>query len=698
MPFRPQHALHLTGVLLSLAPLLLPVLNGSDAQAAISGLHWDVPEIVDTAVDGLGPAASTCVVRWNDTWLVVYAKNGEIYARTRLSSGWLPAVQLSDGSATSVRPVTCAGEQLYVFWEDDRRGHREIWSRFWNGADWSAEECVSDDDFASRRPSATHDRSLGGACLVWEDSTDAGFRARARWHVNGEWAQPLTVSSSTSDAREPVVAQLEHAAGLRIIWSDARHGEPEIYTCAAYGPGLLSAEERLTYLAGACRRPSVHAERAWIGDWVYDHVVVGFEVRPSGAQPEIYRMTYDQESWNLAPLTVVDGSPSIEPGAAGFLYPHASCGVDQGIGLDLITWSEPVISGRTRTILARIDGNYAQLDTLTTAGLSPVFVVATAGEPEAELLAVWIETVSGAQKLLARHGSQPGCRRTEIQRGPALLIAPEGVPPTILQALNACTGEPVEGEPLQIAFFPALDLELTWDPEQEHPTVHAITDADGNAAFSIRGGGCSQAGMAVAGCDGSDSGDGPSWGGARSPDVDGNCIVDLGDLDYVRLMAGTTDFCADLNGSGQVDDLDVAIVEATLGDHCSGVAALEDDEPDDAIPSADGLTSGGPALRIWPNPAGTMVRLELSLRSSVTGGSSQADPESGSLAAAARIEIFDVGGRLIRTLPLGGASMVLWDLRDEQDTPVPSGVYFAHPRAHGQADNQRLARTILITR
>jgi len=669
----------------SLGLLGILALTGPDAHpvhAAIPGLHWGVPEIVDSGVSGLGPSTSSAIARWNGSWFIVYARDDEVYARTRQASGWLPAVRLSDGLGSASRPVACASGNLYVFWEDESRGHREIQSRFWNGTSWSAPECVSDDELPSRRPSASGNPPLGGVCVVWEDSTASGFRARARWHVDGEWAEALTITASSADAREPVIAQLEHQAGMRIVWSDGRHGEPEIYTCAAYSPGLISGEERLTYLSGACRRPAIHAERAWIGGWAFDHVAVCFEVRPAGAPSEIHRLVYDQDNWNLMPLTAVDGSPSTDPGVSSFVCPRVTCEADMGTALDLVTWAEPVISGRSRAILAHLEGNTAHFDTLTSAALSPAFVAVEAMEPDAELLALWVESYAGTPTLVARPGLLPGCERAEIQRGPALLIAPAGDPPTILQVQNSCTGAPMADQPLKVVFYPALDLELTWDPEQEHPFVCATTDADGRATFAIRGGGCSQAGLAVASCEGDDSGEGPSWGGVRSPDVDGNCIVDLADLAYVREREGTTDFCADLNGSGRVDLFDVAIVESTLGDHCSGVAAIGDDPGDDgAAPS--GSSAPALSLQAWPNPARRGVRLELVQRipapehpipPSATAQSTAVLPSS------ARIEIFDVGGRLVRSLPLPTPSSTVWDLLDAQGQPVPSGVYLARLR------------------
>ena len=79
----------------------------------------------------------------------------------------------------------------------------------------------------------------------------------------------------------------------------------------------------------------------------------------------------------------------------------------------------------------------------------------------------------------------------------------------------------------------------------------------------------------------------------------------LYDVAYVRAHLGTADFCAGLDGSGIVDNTNLAIVEASLGDICSNLTG---------VPIG---AAGGPgvplSLRILPNPAGksAVLRLEL---------------------------------------------------------------------------------------
>lgn len=91
---------------------------------------------------------------------------------------------------------------------------------------------------------------------------------------------------------------------------------------------------------------------------------------------------------------------------------------------------------------------------------------------------------------------------------------------------------------------------------------------------------------------------------------------------------------------------------------------------------------GGPGaphwVGAWPSPSAGAVRFALQL-----GGQ-----------AVERIELVDVSGRLVRSLPLPvrarGPVTTDWDGRDSRGMAVPAGIYFARVRAGGQSLVQKL--------
>lgn len=90
----------------------------------------------------------------------------------------------------------------------------------------------------------------------------------------------------------------------------------------------------------------------------------------------------------------------------------------------------------------------------------------------------------------------------------------------------------------------------------------------------------------------------------RSPDVVGSCVVDVLYRAYVKARFGSSDFCADLDGSGVVDVLDLAFVDSMLGDYCS-------DAPG-AVPRDDSaFPSGSLSFSLAPNPAHERAEITL---------------------------------------------------------------------------------------
>ncbi|MBM3286865.1 MAG: hypothetical protein FJY88_05890 [Candidatus Eisenbacteria bacterium] len=646
-------------ILAACLPLLFLVSTPS-SFAQIHDPEWDPEEIVDIGDLGMTGSSGPDAVHtpdwqpWNgrDEWHVVYEKRGDIYHAMRIAGIWQAPEPLTDDPAVSRDPkLAFIGDRLIVVWEDDRRGHPEIWARLWDGGSWGAEIALTDNMFRSSAPAIAGGQTEGYA--VWEEgpeglTTVAGRRYEALGRL---WFGIETISPGGCTASEPSIACEPWSDQLIVAWADAMHGLPEIYLRERQWGGWAEPV-RLTDLPGACRKPSVHAEQC-CGDIVTSQALIAFEHEDSGPM-EVWVGCFESgaPTW-VQQVSPEDGRASRSPQMHGYTFVQMDM-IGGVIPRYWITWTDDAPPGaRSHQVgLIEICGAPSWSGTLSDAGIETSSIAGIEGSPMAGVLATWIEERQAATCLVAKPGSILGCQGFEFHAPLSILLTPAGSRDNAAVCSNACPGGgPVEGLVMTLSFAPPLDADLTWDEIQLHPTIPPeTTDADGRVELRVRGGGCSTAGRVRLIANGLEV---RNWLGAKSPDVNGDCAVLQNDLVYVMSRMGTADFCGDLDGSGLVDAADAAIVQASLGDLCSQLVSVEE--------SAD-LASG---IRIEPNPSrGTVV-----IRVDSAGSPDQ------------KVEIFDAAGRLIRVLPERGqdgrGGAIIWDATDERGSAVSSGLYFA---------------------
>jgi hypothetical protein len=647
------------------------LLLASSGFSAISNLVWSDPEIVDSPVPEVSSPSGASVLTVEDVMHVVYVKSGNVFYRARTASGWQPPEPLTTGLADARNPHLAFGVgALHVVWEDSRLGHPEVWTRRFAGSAWSAEECLSEDTVPSSGPVIAG--SQGNACLVWQEGIGTAARIVSRICSAGAWQSVEAVSLGTAAAIEPSISSLspEFDDGVySIAWSDARHGQYEIYVRmrdwnqVGFGP-----EIRATDLPGNCRRPSAHCEIC-CGDVIDIDVHVVFENDQTGVPETWAACMMPYGGTQVLILSPNDGVPSQRPSAAGFSFLSDFPPLGGYFPRYFAAWADiPGTGARTHPMIDEpFCSPSGQSETISQLGLSACVVSASEGTPFAPINALWVEEHDGQPALMLRRGTLPGCQYLEVQAGP-IILAPEGFPADTVQLINDCTSLPLQGD-VELRFDNVLDAALAWHPGQPHPIIpRQHTDPQGRVTYSILGGGCSSAGWVYIMIDGV-----ALWGvqGAKSPDVNGDCLVGQDDLTYVESKTGTSDFCADLDGSGAVDRADVAIVQATLGDLCSHLVGLD---------PADGTTRL-PALQVSPNPCRERALLKLAL------------PAAGLVHAG----IFDVAGRAIRDFTISGqagVTLLNWDLQDQAGNRVPDGIYWAIARVNGA----RLQRPIVVLR
>ena len=660
------------GFLLTLA--FAAALFAPASRAQIPDLEWADPEIVDQGVpdvsstSGASAAHTPAWLSWGQgEWHVVYAKDGHIYHRVRTATEWLPVERLTaDGAIARDPHLAFGGGYLHVVWEDARTGHPEVRTRRWNGASWSADECLTCDATASSQPVIAGGYS--GAIVAWQESTGSGGAIRGSEWNGSSWGLTQAISQSPAAATEPTVtAEMEMLGTYNVAWTDTRHGAPEIYLRTGYVDYDWEPEIRLTDLPGGCRHPSIDSE-ACCGDAIATQAFVLFEYDGSGTV-ETYEACYNYfQGTYVQQLSPGDGIPSLAPSACGFTLEAESCALmGGGVGSQYFgCWTDSLGPHVGNCTVRAFEMCYPQpeSDLIPATGYAKAALACVEGDPLAGLMALWIEDRVGVPTLMAQRGSTTGCYREEFTPKSVILLAPEGIPADSVRLFETCGGDPVPQRPAGLSFSSALDAALTWDPEQPHPDLPvAYTGSDGNAIFSIRGGGCSQTGWVYAWCAPPDPGMYTVLvHGAKSPDVDGDCLVGGDDFAYVESMIGTNDFCADLDGSGIVDAADLAIVRSTLGDHCSDLPSGVE-EPDQPVARV-GEERTPPIVTLLSNPCHDAAVVRCDLRAATRVGISVIDP-AGSL-------VRDLG---VRDLPAGPSTLV-WDTRDAGGRRVTSGIYF----------------------
>jgi hypothetical protein len=153
-------------------------------------------------------------------------------------------------------------------------------------------------------------------------------------------------------------------------------------------------------------------------------------------------------------------------------------------------------------------------------------------------------------------------------------------------------------------------------------------------------------------------------------------------VDYVAYWAGSSlnvQIVDQPASAGETFMVDAVTILANPGTLASAGLAVAGEAPPVAEAPADSSISaaiarpGGLAPRVAPNPLRTSARIAFRLE--------QPTP--------VRILVFDVGGRLVRTLPGGSQTSAGWnsvdlDGRSDNGAPLRSGIYLYEIRAGGQ--------------
>ena len=646
----PSHAF----VRLLLACLCVPALATPGlAQDGLPIVQWQRARTLDTwDADGSDPELSVYV--WDGNPQLLYVKNGGVYFTHRSGGTWAPPIGLLPEGAGAAHPTLSVAGQgpLAAIWHaPDGFGVQQVYASLGLDDTWEPPTPISDSASASRNPTAaTFGETLPTLVVAWEDNTAVGWRVHTRpYQSNGPtpgWGTVETFGNGVSEEREPFLVTRPTNDAATLVWADFRSGDWDIYSRSRdwdhWGPESLVLDTPFDL-----RNPAVASEFCSDIFAIRDFLVC--EAVGAEGAVEVFAFLHDPIGGTHCPsggfwLSADDGIPSRKPTIDGLSLAVYPCDVVWGYNeaVFLPSWIEE----DTGIHLVRLSDCPVEGEDQKPA---PGVLSTSLAESSGEVVQVWTEQEDGTVRLNVRAGTTIDCWREQLEALTPLLLGPEGYPPTRLRFSDECSGSGVEGS---VSFSLGSHEGVVRDPIQPNQ-IYEASDADGYVTIPIRGGGCASATIHVDGggfaCD-TDLYD------IRSPDIDGDCAVTNADRDYVVERLGTTDSCADINGSGLVDEEDLAIVDATIGDACSNVTGVD-------VPS---VAPAAPGLTVHPNPAERYTILHL-----------QALPGE---AKSSVVRIVDASGRAVRSFPASavvGEGGIRWDLTDQSGHPLPAGMYFA---------------------
>ena len=200
-------------------------------------------------------------------------------------TSWFPAdIKLNTGDAHATSPdVACAGDFVYVFWEDERDGELKNHNIYANvsenaGRDWLYEDIRLDGDEEGEamsigpRAFATGDK----AYVAWFDNRNGAYDIYVNHTTDGGGNWQRTASRvDTDEAGEAYSAWPQIAAdtdgNVSVVWEDSRDGANDIYYNVSedHGNNFGAADVRLDEGDDAGSADSFFPQIAVSGNHVY---------------------------------------------------------------------------------------------------------------------------------------------------------------------------------------------------------------------------------------------------------------------------------------------------------------------------------------------------------------------------------------------------------------------------------------------
>jgi len=222
---------------------------------------WVTKRLTNNAGDTRFPSVAVNGANVYVLWQDDNPGNKEIFFKQSADNGanWQASKRLTSNTGESLHPdIALSGANIFAVWDDDSPGNREIYLKRSTdgGATWGSNKRLTNNAGESSYPEIAVSGS--NVYMIYGDNTqgnyDVYFRRSVNGGVNWQAAQKLTSTPAKISGKEIAAS----GDNVYVTWCDAAPGNYEIYFKRSLDGGVSWEDtKRITYNAGNSGDPAI---------------------------------------------------------------------------------------------------------------------------------------------------------------------------------------------------------------------------------------------------------------------------------------------------------------------------------------------------------------------------------------------------------------------------------------------------------
>ncbi len=220
-------------------------------------------------------------------WSMQVDGNWDLYGRFLEESGWSSVKRLTEDPSPDAyhRVVSDSGGYLWVFWQRTVGDYSQIFTKSFDGQQWSEETLVSQGESASGNnwlPAAAAG-SDGSIAVAWDGYASGNYDVYLRRFRNGAWGKVQAVTDSERFEAHPAVA-VDEKNRVWLAWEESgpEWGKDTGKLAISQGVGLHQGRSiRVVCLEGdKMRAPAGLLSDVLPGNWDLPHLAIDSDGSP----------------------------------------------------------------------------------------------------------------------------------------------------------------------------------------------------------------------------------------------------------------------------------------------------------------------------------------------------------------------------------------------------------------------------------